>query len=175
MKFLGVATALFLASPCANAQELWNGSEVGDKTEDLLKKFAGEAELFNEPKEFNDGRWSYVGIDNKLIGGDPFDVRFVSDESGLVFVQLVRTKEDTGEGVYPFQFDDYVDLLSLKYGDPVRQMPVEMSDRGFLQMLENEFRTEDLRITISCIFCLKRDARISINYEATAKTAADGF
>jgi len=76
------------SAPSAIAQELWQGSNVGDTIEDILSKFL-DAEKLAEPMAYSDGNAAEIIIDQRKIGSDIFDVRFIMSNGGLDSVALV--------------------------------------------------------------------------------------
>ena len=173
---LSVAMAIMVSlfTPAAMAQELWQGSEVGDTVEDILAKFP-DAERLAEPMAYSEGRAAKVIIDQRKIGSDIFDARFIMIDGGLDSVALVLGAEETGEKALEPTFHSLEEVLSRKYGAPLYEMPAKMYDPGFLRMLKNEFRQGDLTVRVACFMCSKDDGTISIVYSYAAVEEASEF
>lgn len=147
---LGCAAALVLSAN-ANAQELWRGANVGDTPAEILEKFP-EATLLDSPIAYDDAEGLII-LDNFEVGGGVFDVRFLFSSDQLKGINLVQSRDDTGETPYSHSFQRLELLLAKRYGQPAITIPALPRDPTFLNVHENSFAEGDLTIKVSCWFC----------------------
>lgn len=147
---LGVAAALAMSAN-ANAQELWRGANVGDTPAEILEKFP-EATLLDSPIAYDDSEGLII-LDNFEVGGDIFDIRFLFSSDQLKGINLVKSRNDTGETPYSHSFHRLELLLAKRFGQPAITIPALPRDPAFLNAYENAFAEGDLTIKVSCIFC----------------------
>lgn len=169
---LAAAAALFLSAG-ASAQELWQGVSVGDTLDEVRSVFPDAVRP--DPPVNYDGSDVDLMLDQHQIAEFTFDVYFMSVDDRVEKVRLLMSLDATGETPREFTYRNIMRVLSERYGAPFHAMPVPMEGRDFIQRLTNEFRNDDLRVEVNCIFCLSQNAILHVTYSAVESRRSQGF
>lgn len=166
--------AYAVLAPVATAQELWQGTRVGQTTADIKAAFPDVKEL-SAPAKYADGKAALLFLDQWPVAGEEFDVHFVMNGEALDSVFLKMSERETGKAAFGADFHNLEKLLSRRYGAPLYDMPAQLEDPGLLRMYDNQFQDGDLTIRIQCLMCDTDRGSIDISYSFSEAEDASGL